>query len=360
MKPENRESELLITMPSTVVESQPQKSSLASRRPVSRPGIGKLILAEWYRLTRRTWALLGIVFLLMLCILVYEAVIIASAQSLARMEPDMFHRPILCKYAAAQDHHCLQRNLTASEMAEMRRVQRVQVQAQLRPLHLPTFLAEDTSVLKLIGLIAVVVLAAFAFGDDYQSGTVRMMLTRGSTRIQVFIAQIAVILCGVVGTVLLLILLTFFIGALLMSLFFPGYGPIFPVLSASWYLQAALYVLWIVLYLFVYAMLAACVTILVRSTVGGIIGSLGWWVLNYGIYEADAFSTAKRGSLLDAFFRLSIEKESARLLQFQEPALVGSHSVGAFPSGALLFLLAYGVLAVGLAGYVYARSDVVN
>ncbi|GCF11957.1 ABC transporter permease [Dictyobacter arantiisoli] len=142
---------------------------------------------------------------------------------------------------------------------------------------LPTALSTALATINFMGPILFIILAGSVVGGEYSEGTIRLMLTRGPTRLQYLCAKLGAILICIVLTVVTLILLAIIVWMLL-SLPAGIYRDA-SVLSNYWPLRMGLYLLVTILNLFIYSVLAACLATWGKASGVGITGILIWWFL---------------------------------------------------------------------------------
>lgn len=117
-----------------------------------------------------------------------------------------------------------------------------------------------------------IILAGALVGGEYSLGTVRLMFTRGPTRLQFLMAKIVVLVIYVVPTIVILMLLGMAIGAIMAQL--AGVSTDFSFLTADHTGHFVLYLLLAILYWYAYMLMALFFGTVGRSTVAGIVGPL--------------------------------------------------------------------------------------
>lgn len=230
------------------------------------------------------------------------------------------------------------------------------------PLRLPGSLSTTTQVIESVGLVLVIILAGTIVGGEYSVGTVRLMFTRGPTRTQFILAKLGTIITCIFFGAIGLILLGSIVGAVFNTLVGSGYDrSIFP---ASWPLHAILYILVVMLQLFMYALLAGCLSILGRTTVAGVAGTLIWWVLENLLGDLlSLISTMNQGllgSLARAIPNYFIGNNLNTLLEHQRQYLVNNIPTNSSDLHALFVLGCYIIVLTSLAWWVNKQRDVTN
>jgi len=117
-----------------------------------------------------------------------------------------------------------------------------------------------------------IILAGTLVGGEYSLGTVRLMFTRGPTRLQFLIAKAVVLAIYVIPTILFLMLLGMVIGGVMGQL--AGVDNGLSALTADHFGHVVLYLLLAILYWYAYMLMALFFGTVGRSTVAGIVGPL--------------------------------------------------------------------------------------
>lgn len=319
-----------------------------------------LVRIEWHKVTRRVWPLLAVIALV--CSLVGLTVWIISAGAVAESQnpPDMYYRPTLCKYVPPLANvPCLHRELTASELRQMRQLQRQKVEVLARPLHLPQGVQTGVSLTNSVGLILLVVLSAFLVGIDFESGMIRLFLTRGASRLQVYLARLVALLLLALIIAAVLQLLVIGMGGLTMALRLPAYWGVVPVLNWSWLSHALLYVLTSALGIMLYGLVAMCGALWGRSTTAGIAAGLGWWIINEMLDLLNGQAGMLHGPVfLKRIAGLSLTNTLNVLLHMQEHALYNTPAPQASSIRILLVLSICLIVPLLGAWWLYQRRDV--
>ncbi len=211
-------------------------------------------------------------------------------------------------------------------------------------------------------MIILIILAATIVGGEYSVGTIRLLLTRGPTRTQYFLAKIGAILISIVAVLLALAIVGIVTGTLLN--FITGIAISSSFLTGTWILHAVLYLLTATLGLFVYTMLALCLCTLGRATAAGLAGALVWWFLEGVIGTVlTLIGTLNKGTLADilkAVPNYFIGNNVTALLDNQTQYLTGGQGSAISNVHALLVLAAYLIVFIGGAWWVHHSRDVTN
>lgn len=233
------------------------------------------------------------------------------------------------------------------------------------PLLPPIVLYVATQVIRNLGPVLIIILVGTIVGGEYGVGTIRLLFTRGPQRTQFLLAKFgAAIFCIVSGV--LVLLLTALLAGLLFNLF-TGITPSFDFFNATWLGQASLYILYVMLNLFIYAMMALFLATLGRATAAGVAGALAWSffepVVATILLLVGRAAGGPGGDFLRAIPDYFISSNLTALFQNLNPGLFGFND-GA-PSTlsnthALLVLAVYLALFIGLAWWINERRDVTN
>lgn len=233
-------------------------------------------------------------------------------------------------------------------------------------LRLPRSLALIEQLLLTLGQILIIILVSTIVGGEYNSGTIRLMLTRGPTRTQFLLSKVgAAIACVGLGVVAITIL--GILTGLLLNLT-TGVVPDFAFFSAAWSAHVLLYLLIIMLGLFTYAMMALFLSTLGRATATGLAGVLTWSFLIEPVIEVISNFGRNIIGPTGTFFQSLPDY----LIGTNISALLANQSQYVFPSSsvapiapvsdlhALLVLAAYILIFIGLAWWITMRRDVTN
>jgi ABC-type transport system involved in multi-copper enzyme maturation permease subunit len=321
----------------------------------------RLIGVELYKIRRRTMSkvlsTIGILIMLMsFAITSLVAIVIAS-------EPASSLLPPPCSSVSDPlTQPCLAHPPTQSDLARAEQEKQDRVIAFSEPLRLPTSIGTANQVVQSFGLVLIVILAGTIVGGEYNVGTIRLMFTRGPTRTQFLLSKIgAVLTCiafGVVGGILLGV-----VSGAIMNLF-TGIGVNFHFLTGIWIVQVLLLMLAAMLALFVYAMMAICLSTLGRATAAGVAGTLVWWVLEGLLGSLFSFAGGQLKGFIGDFLRAIpdyfIGNNVSALLGNQGGPVFGGTPSQLSDVHAILVILAYLALFIGLSWWVNERRDITN
>jgi ABC-type transport system involved in multi-copper enzyme maturation permease subunit len=231
-------------------------------------------------------------------------------------------------------------------------------------LGLPISLSVVVQTILTVGRILIITLAGVIVGEEYGVGTVRLMLIRGPTRIQFMLAKVgALLVCSGIG-VFGMTLLGILTGQLLTP--FTPFHQSFDFLNIVWIGHAFLLIIYLLLGLIVYALMALFFATLGKATAAGIGITLVWVLVvevlgeTLGIVGKAIQGTS--GIILVGISKCLIGPNVDALLQNQSYYLFGNSST---PSDvpdvqALLAFAFYIMLFVGLSWWLTERRDVTN
>ncbi len=233
-------------------------------------------------------------------------------------------------------------------------------------LRLPRSLALIEQLLLTLGQILIIILVSTIVGGEYNSGTIRLMLTRGPSRTQFLLSKVgAAITCIGFGVVAITVLGV--LTGLLLNLA-TGVAPDFAFFSVPWSVHVLLYLLIIILGLFTYAMMALFLSTLGRATATGLAGVLTWSFLIEPVIEVISNFGRNISGPTGSFFQSLPDY----LIGTNISALLGNQSQYVFPTSsvaqiapvsdlhALLVLAAYIAIFIGLACWISMRRDVTH
>ncbi len=327
----------------------------------------RLIGVELYKLRRRAMSkVLGIVGV-SLMILVFVVISIGEIYTLNA--PASSYLPPQC--SAVQNPQgpsnpngqpCLDHAPTQAELAAAEQSRQAQLSTTSSPLRLPLSLYAAVQVIDVVGLVLLVIIAGTLVGGEYSVGTVRLMSTRGPTRVQYLLSKVgAILLCTIIGFVFI-VLIGLVAGALLNLL--SGVATNTDFVSNSGLAHMLLYALIAMGGLFVYTMLALFLGTAGRATAAGVAGALVWWVLESvlsGVLSLAAFLIkGPFGDFLKAVPDYFIRNNIDALLNNQSQYFVGNGPDALSDVHAILVLLVYLALFIGLSIFISLRRDITN
>lgn len=321
----------------------------------------RLVGVELYKIRRRAMSKVMTIIGILLMILGF-AVVSLLAIFTASAPVNSFLLPPCSAVQNPKLEPCLNHSPTPADLVRAQQAKQQAVEQASAPLRLPTAISTANTIAQGAGLLLIVILAGTIVGGEYSVGTLRLVFTRGPTRTQFLLSKIGAILACIVVGYLAGLLIGILSGALLN--FFMGVGTSFSFLTAGWIGHLILYLLISILGLFMYSMIALCLSILGRATAAGVAGALVWWVLEGVLGQAFSLAGSQvngvMGDILKAIPDYFISRNMSSLLQNQSKYLFGDGSGQLSDVHALLVLAAYLVLFIGLAWWTNESRDVTN
>jgi ABC-type transport system involved in multi-copper enzyme maturation permease subunit len=233
-------------------------------------------------------------------------------------------------------------------------------------LHLPGSLTFVGSIANFIATILLIILAGTIVGGEYTSGTIRVMLSRGPSRVQYLLAKIGTLLICTLISIIVLLIIGLFVGSLLNLLLHQPVDT--STMNGAWITHALLYVLTLALSLFFYTILALFIATLGKSSAAGIAGALVWWflesLLSSILTAVSSISTGTLAAFLKAVPTYLPGTNLSALITNQTTALSASASAsqpGAITDvHAILVIIVYAVIFLGISFWVQESRDVTN
>lgn len=220
---------------------------------------------------------------------------------------------------------------------------------------------EEQFVIQLLAVLGII-LAGVLVGGEYSLGTVRLMFTRGPTRLQFLFAKIATLVIYAIPALLLFMLVGMLVGAGMAHV--AGIGAGLSFWSAGYAGHLVLYLLLGMLFWLAYMLMALCFGVVGRSTVAGIVGPLIWLAVESLLSNLIiALTSDSSGGLTDVvkaipgYFLgtnlISLLHNQGSVLSFTRP--------GAYSDGhSLLVVAVYLAVFVGVASVLTVRREVTN
>lgn len=316
----------------------------------------RLTAMELYKIRRRfmSKALLGFGLLFMIGIFFLFGLFTWSDAN----RPASSFQPPICA-PNIQSEFCAKQPLTQTQLEQAKQKR---VLSDSNNLTLPGSLDNAGFILfNFLGILAMVLMGTIV-GGEYSLGTVRLMFTRGPTRLQFLFAKIgAIAVCIVIGVV---VLAAVGVGVGLLFNVVSGIAPTYTFFTSNWFGHMLLYILLMMFTWFVYSIVALALGVIGRATVVGIVGALVWFfvepILTRIIYLVTQSMTGQVHDFVNAIPDYFIYNNVNNLLQNQKHILFGSGP------GTLSDAHAWTVLAVYLAVFlvvsciVTVRRDVTN
>ncbi|GAC1579132.1 MAG: hypothetical protein NVS4B1_10260 [Ktedonobacteraceae bacterium] len=327
----------------------------------------RLVGVELYKFRRRAMSkVLGIIGV-SLMVLVFLIISIGEIYTLNA--PMSSYLPAQCSSISnpqgpsnPNGQPCLNHQPTQAELAQAAQSRQDQLRTTSSPLRLPVSLYTAVQVINVVGLVLLIIIAGTIVGGEYSVGTVRLMSTRGPTRVQYLLSKIgAIVICIVVGFIFI-VLIGLVVAALLNLI--SGIATDTSFLRNGGIGHMLLYALISMFGLFVYTMLALFLATTGRATAAGVAGALVWWVLESvltGVLDLVALLIkGPFGDFLKAIPDYFISNNSGALLQNQSQYFIGNGPSTLSDIHALIVLLVYLALFIGLSIFVSLRRDITN
>ncbi len=321
----------------------------------------RLIGVELYKFRRRSMSKILSVIAILVMLIAFFALALTPI-IIARNDVSSFLPPSCKSVPRPGIDACLDHKPTATELQRAAQSKEETVKQTSVALRLPDSLYTANTIAQSIGLLLIVILAGTIVGGEYSVSTIRLMFTRGPTRTQFILSKVGTTLaCIVIGLCAVLFIGVGF-GAILNL--FTGITTDFTFLSGPWVLHLLFYLLFSILGLFMYAMIALCLATLGRTTAAGVAGALVWWVLESVLGQLlDATGTQIGGifgEILKGIPTYFIGNNINTLLQDQVEYMLGRSPSLTSDIHALLVLIFYLVVFIGLAWWITKRRDVTN
>ncbi len=349
------------------IPQMPAKQAMPSPRRLESVVIGnqsylgvllRLISVELYKIRRRLMSKILSIVAIIVTVGFFGIISIGSIFVLA--SPEATFLPPPCTANLPVGTLCLDHSPTQAELDQARQRALESVSSPLRP---PASVDVALQIGSIIGLILIIILAGTIVGGEYSVGTVRLMFTRGPTRTQFFLSKVGAILICIVMGMIVLVPLGILTGAILNLL--TGIGIDFSFFSGAWLLHTLLKLLIVMLELFVFGMLALCLSTLGRATAAGVAGSLVWWgletVLGGFLFLIGNTITGAPGNFVRAIPDYFISNSIGALSQNQDHYITPTSQASTVSDlQAFITLVVYLAVFIGVAWWVNQQRDVTN
>ena len=316
----------------------------------------RLTAMELYKIQRRLMSktLLGFGLLFMIGIFFLFGLFTWSDAN----RPTSSFQPPICA-PNIQSEFCAKQPLTQKGLEQAKHAR---VVSDASDLTLPGSLSNVGFILfNFLGILAMILMGTIV-GGEYGLGTVRLMFTRGPTRLQFLFAKIgAIVVCIVIGVAILAIA---GIASGLLFNIVSGIAPMYSFFTSNWFGHIWLYILIMMFAWFVYSMLAMAFGVIGRATVVGIVGALVWFfvepVLTRIIYLVVESMTGPTHDFLKAIPDYFIYTNLDNLLQSQRHVLFGSDPGTLSDAHSWTVLAVYILVFFVVSCIVTVRRDVTN
>ena len=259
--------------------------------------------------------------------------------------------------SAGQFEGCINHPATVADMQHEK--QRI-LDGAAQFLNIPGVWSLETQFVIQVLSVLGIILAGALVGGKYSLGTVRLMFTRGPTRVQFLFAKIVVLAIYVIPTILFLMVLGTVIGAVMAHL--AGIGTDLSFFTAAHIDHLVLFLLLGMLYWFAYMLMALFFGTVGRSTVAGIVGPLVWLAIEPLLGNIIAALAGNMSGGLADFLKAIpdyfLGNNLTSLLHNQGDALSFTNA-GPYSDGhSLLVVAVYLTVFVGVACWLTVRRDV--
>ena len=319
----------------------------------------RLIGMEIYKIRRRIMSKVLLSIAIVIAILVFFLFSL-NTFFILNAPPESFSPP--CPLTNAPSQGQAQPNCPPPTTAQVTQFRESVLRNASEPLRLPTSMSLAIQVALSAGTILIIILIGSSAGGEFSIGTVRLMYTRGPTRLQFLLAKVGVAaLCAAIG-ILTITITGILIGQALNAL--SSIPQVLNFLSAGWIAHALLYLLVAMLDWFIYATIAIFFGTLGRSTVAGIVGALTWLfvepILGSILKLAGTFSQGTFGNFLKGIPDYFIGNNTGALLQNQGQYIFGGNGSSLSDLHALAVLVIYLAVFIGLSWWINEHRDVTN
>ncbi|HEY7023228.1 MAG TPA: ABC transporter permease [Ktedonobacterales bacterium] len=146
-----------------------------------------------------------------------------------------------------------------------------------------TVMGADLSVLRIFAGIFVLIATAMLVGQEYQNGTIRVLLSRGVDRVQLLLAKLlamSLLVLALLAVALVVVALSSLLGIQIAA----GSLDSLKVLNGDFWYSTWIYLLTVLISVGVSILLAACVAVVGRSLAFGVSAAIGWFAAdNIGV-----------------------------------------------------------------------------
>ncbi|HEY7093552.1 MAG TPA: ABC transporter permease [Ktedonobacterales bacterium] len=146
-----------------------------------------------------------------------------------------------------------------------------------------TVMGADLSVLRIFAGIFVLIATAMLVGQEYQNGTIRVLLSRGVDRVQLLLAKLlamSLLALALLAVALVVVALSSLLGIQIAA----GSLDSLKVLNGDFWHSTWIYLLTVLISVGVSILLATCVAVMGRSLAFGVSAAIGWFAAdNIGV-----------------------------------------------------------------------------
>ncbi len=227
---------------------------------------------------------------------------------------------------------------------------------------LPNVLITSITVANFIGILLLIIMAGTIVGEEYSHGSIRLLLSRGPTRVQFLLAKIGAMLICVFIVLVSLIAVSIITWAI-WNLPKDHTITVEP-LTGLQILHILLYILTTMLSLFTYCVLTISLSSWGKATAAGVTGILIWWFLEGGISSIFTILGNKVhnafGIFLQAIPNYLIGNNLSELRANQESYLINSPNGSNSDLRAGIVVLVYLIVSTGITWWTLQTRDITN
>lgn len=344
-------------LPTGALPPQLRASSIKTGRQDYISVVLRLITMELYKMRRGSTAKIYMTVIMAFAIVIP---VVSGILTLKQVNspPSSFAQP-LCSQST-NPGRCDPQVATQAEL-EQRKQAAVVESSQI--LVLPASLGVIGSIMTRLFVLIFIVLIGTIVGSEYTQGTIRLLFTRGPTRIQFLLAKIGLVLTCAIPIVLVPAIVYMALGYALHPL--SGLALDTGFLTADWIGHALLYLLVIICQFIICGLAAVLLATWTRSNIAGAVVPLLWFLLLESLLGQALLSLAGvlQGTLSDIVKAIPDYlpgNNIQALLSKQTHALFGDPAPTISELHAWLVLLVYVVIFIALACRISARRDVTN
>lgn len=218
------------------------------------------------------------------------------------------------------------------------------------------------TVTNFIGTLLLIILAGAVVGGDYSHGCIRLLLSRGPSRLQFLLAKLgAMLICMFImlATLIVISLITWTLVSLI-----ERQPIVLEPLTGAQILHTLLYMLTTALSLFTYSLLAISLSSWGKATAAGVTSVLTWWFLEGGIITLLSIVGSRLdnafGTFLQAIPDYLIGNNLAALHANQEDYLTGQTHASLSDLHAGIVILVYLIVFTGITWWDLQKRDITN
>jgi ABC-type transport system involved in multi-copper enzyme maturation permease subunit len=316
----------------------------------------RLVGMDFYKIQRRLLSKMLLLVGTLVVVFIFTALGIATLHFAS--EPTTSFVPSRCVANEAPSDGCIDHQ--PATLADMQHEKQSILDGAALLLNIPVvWNEEERFIIETLVVLGIIVAGALV-GGEYSLGTVRLMFTRGPTRLQFLIAKAFVLAIYVVPAILFLMLLGTVLGAMMAH--FAGIGIGLSYFTAATTGHLVLYVLLATLYWYTYMLMTLFFATVGRSTVAGIVGPLVWLAIEPVLSGAiEALMGSSSGGFSDLLKQVpdyflgnnltSLLHNQGHILSFTD---AGTYSNG----HSLLVVAAYLVVFMGVSCWLTMHRDV--